>query len=97
MRISKEKLATTATVVVALALSGAGLAGAQTLYNATGTNDTSTTSSSGTSGTINATSTPGIPNTGAGGNAGTDLTAIIVSAIAAVGGTYYLRRRSTAR
>lgn len=91
MRISKEKLATTATVIVALALSGAGVVGAQTLY------DTSTTSSSGTGGSINATSTPGIPNTGAGGSAGASLTAILVSAIAAVGGTYYLRRRFDAR
>ncbi len=84
------KIAASAAVSGALLLGGSGLAFAQT-YDTTGTSGTGT-SVTGTSAASSST-TPGVPNTGAGGDATTNLAVLGVSALVAAGGAAYLARK----
>jgi hypothetical protein len=78
-----------------------------TVNGTTNTSDTSAVPSSGTNGTnaaadtgvVNTTGvtdegTPGVPNTGAGGDATTNVAVLAVLAAVALGSTYLLRRRA---
>jgi hypothetical protein len=63
--------------------------------NTTSTGTTGSTSTGGTTGTTS--TTPGIPNTGAGGDAATNIALLGISALALVGGGAYLARQRFAR
>ncbi len=80
------KLASGAAIS-AMLLGGSSMAFAQTTTTTTGTDTTTMTSSS----------TPGVPNTGAGGDAATNLALLGISALALIGGGAYLARQRLAQ
>lgn len=96
-----------ASLIVALGLVVVTPAHAQLYSNTSGsgssmsTSGTSTTggtgsmssSTSGMTGTTTGSTTPGLPNTGAGGNAATNMSLLLGSGLIVVGGAVYLTRR----
>ncbi len=97
------KIAAGSALTGALLLTGAGLVFAQTATTtgtmgptytgaaATGTDTTLGSSTAGVTGT-----TPGVPNTGAGGDAASNLAMLGVAALVAIGGAAYLSRKQFA-
>lgn len=64
-----------------------------TLAQTTSTSIYGTSTTGTTSTTTRSTTTPGIPNTGAGGDAGTTMLILASSALLAIAGAAYLRQR----
>ena len=90
--MTAKKLISAATLGFLLT---AGVAAAQTTYPTTNTGSTNTTGTTDTTGTTNAGSTtgttvPGTPNTGAGGDAGSDVLVPGTSSVIALAGAAYL-------